>query len=368
MSNSTQVPSVVAASTDAALVPVFLSAIGGVPAHVCDGRALHAFLEVGELFAAWIKALIEKYGFQQDQDFAIAMEKSIAKRGGHNRIDYLLCLDMAKEVSMVQNNARGREARRYFIAMERKALEAAGQLAPAGHVETLLPSEQRILTEIALAHAVGLSDEVLRPVMEDLWDRLAKRFGVTRASEIPRARLAEAILYVTGMDVRAIPQAAPEPTPAPEYLTNNDMANLACLIDRIQQGKRMPQAWRFSIWKDLRRVTHTKSPDKLEVRHLPDMADELLRIHTAVAILDAAIRKAEKEVLRRVFRNGEEDEQVVAQIEAQILTQSISDAANMTKALDAWQRREVQALRGRTAAYLGLAHYPEGLEPTEVAA
>ena len=69
-----------------------------------------------------------------------------------------------------------------------------------------------------------------------------------------------------------------------------------------------------------------------------------------------------------MFRLGEATEQVVAELEAQILTQAISDAANMTKALDAWQRREVQSLRGRTAAYLGLAHYPEGLEPTEVAA
>jgi len=230
--------------------------------------------------------------------------------------------------------------------------------------DPLLPSEQRTLTEIALAHAVGMPDEVLRPVMEKLWDRLAKRFGVTRASEIPRGRLAEAILYITSIDIRAIAN----PTPVPEYLTNNDMANLACLIDRIQRNKRMPQAWRFSIWKDLRRVTRTKSPDKLEVRHLPDMADELLRIHTAVAILDTAIRKTEKEVLRRVFRNGEAAEQVVAELEAQILTQAISDAANMTKALDAWQRREVQALRSRQARTFPIAASPEGQEPKEVAA
>jgi hypothetical protein len=36
--------------------------------------------------------------------------------------EYHLTLDMAKELSMVENNAKGREARRYFIAMEKKAL------------------------------------------------------------------------------------------------------------------------------------------------------------------------------------------------------------------------------------------------------
>lgn len=164
-------------------------------------------------------------------------------------------------------------------------------------------------------------------------------------------------------------QATPaEPAPAPDYLTNNDMANLARCIDYIQRDKRMPQAWRFSFWKAIRRVTRTKSPDKLEVRHLPDVADEALRIHTAVAILDAAIRKVEKDVLRRVFRNGEDGEQVIAKIEARILAQAVTDAANMTKALDAWQRRDVQALQDRTTAYLSIAHYPEGLEPKEVAA
>ena len=40
----------------------------------------------------------------------------------------------------------------------------------------------------------------------------------------------------------------------------------------------------------------------------------------------------------------------------------------MTKALDAWQRRDVQALRDRTTAYLSVAHYPEGQEPKEITA
>ncbi|WP_020504129.1 antA/AntB antirepressor family protein [Lamprocystis purpurea] len=113
------------------LVPVFVAQIGGITAHVCKATALHAFLEVATKFSDWIKDRIAKYEFQEGHDFAIASEKSEAKRGGHNRMDYLLCLDMAKELSMVENNAKGREARRYFIAMERKALESAGQVAPA---------------------------------------------------------------------------------------------------------------------------------------------------------------------------------------------------------------------------------------------
>jgi phage anti-repressor protein len=111
-----------------ALVPVFLGQIGGQPAQVCDGRTLHAFLENDRQFADWVKQRIEHYGFQENQDFALVSQKSEIKgRGGDRRSkDYHFGLDMAKEVSMVENNDRGREARRYFISCERLAL-ASGQ-------------------------------------------------------------------------------------------------------------------------------------------------------------------------------------------------------------------------------------------------
>ena len=61
------------------LVPVFSATIGEMVTPVCDGRTLHAFLEVGALFANWIKALIEKYGFVENQDFALVLENPKTK-------------------------------------------------------------------------------------------------------------------------------------------------------------------------------------------------------------------------------------------------------------------------------------------------
>jgi len=41
-------------------------------------------------------------------------------RGGHNKIEYALSIDCAKEISMVEGNEKGKQARRYFIECEKR--------------------------------------------------------------------------------------------------------------------------------------------------------------------------------------------------------------------------------------------------------
>lgn len=102
------------------LVRVFSGVIGGMPSQVCDGRELHAFLKNGKQFSDWIKHRISQYGFEENQDFRSFSPKSEKPQGGRRSTEYHLSLDMAKELSMVENNEQGRAARRYFIAMERE--------------------------------------------------------------------------------------------------------------------------------------------------------------------------------------------------------------------------------------------------------
>ena len=58
-----------------------------------SARELHAFLEIKSKFADWIKNRIEKYGFEEKQDF-ITLSKNL--ENGGREIDYILKLDMAK--------------------------------------------------------------------------------------------------------------------------------------------------------------------------------------------------------------------------------------------------------------------------------
>lgn len=123
------------------LIPVFNGALAGQQQQLCDARDLHQFLNVGRDFSTWVKERIEQYGFIEGEDFSPILAKSFGgevdvcspdsgskteRRGGHNRTDYHLTLDTAKELAMVENNEQGRQVRRYFIAMEREARESRG--------------------------------------------------------------------------------------------------------------------------------------------------------------------------------------------------------------------------------------------------
>ena len=82
------------------------------------GRDLHAFLEVKERYNDWFPRMVD-YGFSAGQDFT---ETSVKPNGaGRPRIDHIVSLDMAKEISMIQRTDKGKQARQYFIECERRA-------------------------------------------------------------------------------------------------------------------------------------------------------------------------------------------------------------------------------------------------------
>lgn len=93
-----------------------------------DARELHEFLEVGRDFTTWIKDKINKYDFIENYDYAVVFTKSGENSlGGRPRTDYILQMDMAKEVAMVENNERGKQVRRYFIEVEKRYREVKAQ-------------------------------------------------------------------------------------------------------------------------------------------------------------------------------------------------------------------------------------------------
>jgi phage anti-repressor protein len=90
---------------------------------------------VGRDFSTWITDRIKEYEFVEGTDFILCSPNLSSKecgvgsngRGGHNTKDYYLSLKMAKELSMLQNNEQGRQARKYFIKCEEQLIGRHGR-------------------------------------------------------------------------------------------------------------------------------------------------------------------------------------------------------------------------------------------------
>lgn len=79
------------------------------------GRELHEFLEVATPYDKWFPRMVE-YGFTEGTDFSTFLSEST---GGRPAVNHLLKIDMAKELAMIQRTEKGKQARQYFIQIEK---------------------------------------------------------------------------------------------------------------------------------------------------------------------------------------------------------------------------------------------------------
>jgi phage anti-repressor protein len=208
-------------STETALVPVFAGEINGSPAQLVNARDLHAFLQSGRDFSHWIKARITKYKFRENDDYLLAKFGEQLPSGTKYRTDYHLTLDMAKELSMVENNEKGQQARRYFIDMERQALAAAlrpnaiKELPPAGfrpeksriaHPGGLTLDQQDSLKTLIRTRVEALPPVTWKSNTRKLWSALKTKFGV-EYKHIPASEFAAALSLVARVPLAGTGQA-----------------------------------------------------------------------------------------------------------------------------------------------------------------
>lgn len=103
-----------------------------------SARELHELLNVKKDFSDWCKRMFS-YGFIENKDFTPIWGKST---GGRPSTDYALTIECAKEISMLQRTERGKQARQYFIEVEKKY----NTLAPQSPLD-ILESSIKILRE-----------------------------------------------------------------------------------------------------------------------------------------------------------------------------------------------------------------------------
>jgi len=92
--------------------------IGKELVQAVNARDLWAKLESKQDFSTWIKKRVADYGFVENQDFTRFHKKKEANNA--TMTEYVIALDMAKELAMMEKTEQGRVARRYFIECEKQ--------------------------------------------------------------------------------------------------------------------------------------------------------------------------------------------------------------------------------------------------------
>ena len=163
------------------LIPLHSQTIDGNAVETVSARELHAFLQNRDHFATWIRDRIAQYDFVENQDFVTFSENS---EKGRPRLEYALTLDMAKELSMVERNEQGKEARRYFIECEKRLKGSMTRLSYAQALRAYadeVEAREKLEQQLALAEPkVEYFDALVNRNLLLNFTTVAKELGVKR--------------------------------------------------------------------------------------------------------------------------------------------------------------------------------------------
>ena len=113
------------------LVPVYETSTGE---KVVYGSELHAVLEVKSRFNDWIRNRLNDCEASENEDYESFTKNLVS--GGQSK-EYLIKLDIAKEMAMLERNEKGKQVRRYFIQVEKKYKEKLKPKVPQTYLEAL---------------------------------------------------------------------------------------------------------------------------------------------------------------------------------------------------------------------------------------
>lgn len=209
------------------LIQITKNMINGVEINSINAREIHEYLEIKTPFSMWIKRAIEKYDFLENEDFTT--HKFV--NGKATQIDYVVSFDMAKELCIVEPNEKGKETRKYFIAVEKqyqqqiKPLTLNEQIAliAQGHQEVnkrLDEIEHKIENEITLTSAQkyhlkqlvtkkvmdlkqnhNMGDDWIKKGYQRIWKKLKNTFIVSSYMEIPKVNFDDACIIVNKINL-----------------------------------------------------------------------------------------------------------------------------------------------------------------------
>ena len=91
---------------------------------IVDGRELWQGVGSKQQFTDWMDARLEECDATENEEFFIYLRKT-SEKGGRPSKEYVIKLDTAKEMVMLERNEVGKQYRKYFIEVEKKYREQA---------------------------------------------------------------------------------------------------------------------------------------------------------------------------------------------------------------------------------------------------
>lgn len=136
-----------------------------------DAIELYEFLEIKTRYNDWISRKIEDAQLVENKDYIIY--SGLSKLPGPKPKQYIISIDSAKHISMMERNEKGKEAREYFIKVEKQARQ---MFAIQTSAQQFMPQAQ--LARVTIEETLRIGDLLKCPV------HLAQIEAVKKAEEI----------------------------------------------------------------------------------------------------------------------------------------------------------------------------------------
>ena len=202
------------------LLQISTSIIGTEKINSVNARETYDYLGLAKgQFSRWIKSAIEKYDFTENEDF-ITIDTNV-----EGVKDYIVSLDMAKELCLVSNTQKGKETRKFFINFEKQARNVitsqSNEIALMKQmINTLELTDQRVtkiesnfrienwqqkklediknkkVYEIAEKHDLKNDVVMIKKLHSRVWKCLKNRFSIPRYNELPICEFENGISYI----------------------------------------------------------------------------------------------------------------------------------------------------------------------------
>lgn len=140
------------------------------------GRELHKELKVETRYNDWFDRMKE-YGFTENIDYYSILSNRSDGKAGKPRTDHQLTIPMAKELCMLQRTERGKEIRKYFIAVEEQWNSPDAIMARAYQI-----SQAKLKQLQVKCSELTVENQIMKP-KADYFDELVDRNLLTGIRE-----------------------------------------------------------------------------------------------------------------------------------------------------------------------------------------